>query len=145
MNGEPLVEQQEKTSEPVAEQIAAEELPQEDCAAILEANRAKILEIITEWRPRFTPTFEAMKFSERAILIEVPTEELKSEIERSSIELLGKILTLIGLRTKIDLLIKVNEQIRAKRPIKMESKLEHILKANPKVSDLSIRLDLGLE
>lgn len=116
-----------------------------DCAGKLEQARKGILELIRQKRPRFVAAFELMNVSGNTISLSVPTEELRAEILRSKTGMLMRIAELAGVNGSIELEIKVNEQIRAARPFKLEDRVRYITEKNPLVADLRKALDLEAE
>ena len=75
----------------------------------------------------------------------VPTAALREEMLRSKTEMLMRIVELAGIHGTIDLEVKVNEQIRASRPIKLEDRMRYITEKNPLVAELRKALDLEAE
>lgn len=116
-----------------------------DCAGKLEQARKSILDLIRQKRPRFVAAFELMNISGNTISLSVPTEELRAEILRSKTGMLMRIAELAGVNGSIELDIKVNEQIRAARPFKLEDRVRYITEKNPLVADLRKALDLEAE
>ena len=74
-----------------------------------------------------------------------PTAALREEMLRSKTEMLMRIVELAGIHGTIDLEVKVNEQIRASRPIKLEDRMRYITEKNPLVAELRKALDLEAE
>ena len=116
-----------------------------DCAEKLEHARGRILNLITEKRPRFVPAFELMTFRDNTISVSVPTTELREEILRSKTGMLMRIAELAGIEGMIELEVTVNEEIRAARPIKLEDRVRYITEKNPLVAELRKALDLEVE
>ena len=116
-----------------------------DCAEKLEHARGRILNLIKEKRPRFVPAFELMTFRDNTISVSVPTTELREEILRSKTGMLMRIAELAGIEGMIELEVKVNEEIRAARPIKLEDRVRYITEKNPLVAELRKALDLEVE
>ena len=75
----------------------------------------------------------------------VPTAALREEMLRTKTEMLMRIVELAGIHGTIDLEVKVNEQIRASRPIKLEDRMRYITEKNPLVAELRKALDLEAE
>lgn len=139
------VEQPSQEADESSANSISEADSKEVCDKKLETARAKILEYISQWRPRFLATFEAMTFSGGVITIAVPTSELEEEILRSQSELLLRIKNIAGVKGSIDLRVELNEQIRASRPIRLEDRVAHIISRNANVEELRKRLDLMIE
>ena len=89
--------------------------------------------------------FEQMQFIGNTICVSVPTAALREEMLRSKTEMLMRIVELAGIHGTIDLEVKVNEQIRASRPIKLEDRMRYITEKNPLVAELRKALDLEAE
>ncbi len=111
----------------------------------LTAAKDKILEHISQWRPRFIAVFESMVFKSNTISIVVPTAELRDEIVRGRTELLTKIVELVGVKGSLELEIEVNETIKNFKPIKLEDRIAHIMELNPLIAELKEALDLDIE
>lgn len=113
--------------------------------AKLQRAREAIFALIREKRPRFVAAFEQMQFIGNTICVSVPTAALREEMLRSKTEMLMRIVELAGIHGTIDLEVKVNEQIRASRPIKLEDRVRYITEKNPLVAELRKALDLEAE
>ena len=113
--------------------------------AKLQRARKAIFALIREKRPRFVAAFEQMQFIGNTICVSVPTAALREEMLRSKTEMLMRIVELAGIHGTIDLEVKVNEQIRASRPIKLEDRMRYITEKNPLVAELRKALDLEAE
>ena len=113
--------------------------------AKLQRAREAIFALIREKRPRFVAAFEQMQFIGNTICVSVPTAALREEMLRSKTEMLMRIVELAGIHGTIDLEVKVNEQIRASRPIKLEDRMRYITEKNPLVTELRKALDLEAE
>ena len=113
--------------------------------AKLQRAREAIFALIREKRPRFVAAFEQMQFIGSTICVSVQTAALREEMLRSKTEMLMRIVELAGIHGTIDLEVKVNEQIRASRPIKLEDRMRYITEKNPLVAELRKALDLEAE
>ena len=113
--------------------------------AKLQRAREAIFALIREKRPRFVAAFEQMQFIGNTICVSVPTAALREEMLRTKTEMLMRIVELAGIHGTIDLEVKVNEQIRASRPIKLEDRMRYITEKNPLVAELRKALDLEAE
>ena len=113
--------------------------------AKLQRAREAIFALIREKRPRFVAAFEQMQFIGNTICVSVPTAALREEMLRSKTEMLMRIVELAAIHGTIDLEVKVNEQIRASRPIKLEDRMRYITEKNPLVAELRKALDLEAE
>ncbi|MFR9652058.1 MAG: DNA polymerase III subunit gamma/tau [Rikenellaceae bacterium] len=134
------------TTKKVEEQKAVVETRVDaDSEAKLNATRAEIIKFVTTARPRFATPFEAMTIEENTIKIEVPSQELEQEVRRAEVDLLTKIKDISMVDGVIELKVVINEEIRAKRPIKVEERREHFLNLNSEVAELTRLLDLHIE
>ncbi len=111
----------------------------------LESVRGKMMSFISKWRPRFVTALESMTFVGNNINISVPTSELRDEILRNKTELLLKIVDDAQISGVVVLNVEVNEKVQAMRPIKLEDRIEHMLKLNPLLSTLKETFDLDFD
>ena len=107
--------------------------------------RDEILKLIRERRPRFVQVFEEMRFQGNTIAVSVPTSELREEILRSKTAMLMRIAQLAGINGALELEVKVNEEIRASRPIKLEDRVKYMTDKNPLLTEFRKALDLEVE
>ncbi|MBQ7787765.1 MAG: DNA polymerase III subunit gamma/tau [Alistipes sp.] len=107
--------------------------------------RAAVLEAILRERPRFVVAFEKMKVAGHTITVEVPSQTLYEEIMRSKTEVLLAIARTAGVNGSLELEVKVNEQIKAARPIRLEDRIKHMTEKNPAVLELKRLLDMEYE
>ncbi len=112
---------------------------------LIEASRGEIMSYISSWRPRFAVAFESMKIEENKISVKVPTSELREEIERSTSELLNRVVQIAGVAGLIELEIILDEKIVASLPVKIEDKIAFLTKINPQISKLKERFNLYIE
>ena len=111
----------------------------------IQERRAAVLEAILRERPRFVVAFEKMKVAGHTITVEVPSQTLYEEIMRSKTEVLLTIARTAGVNGSLELEVKVNEQIKAARPIKLEDRIKHMTEKNPAVLELKRLLDMEYE
>ena len=111
----------------------------------IQERRAAVLEAILRERPRFVVAFEKMKVAGHTITVEVPSQTLYEEIMRSKTEILLTIARTAGVNGSLELEVKVNEQIKAARPIKLEDRIKHMTEKNPAVLELKRLLDMEYE
>ena len=130
--------------EPEKQEQTAMEIDPE-CAAKLEECREQILELIRSRRPRFVAVFEQMTFRDQTIEVRVPTQGLHDEILRSRTAMLLRIAEMAGITGRIELEVTVDEQIRAKRPIRLEDRVKYLTEKNPQIAELRRALDLEVE
>ena len=108
-------------------------------------HRDKIIATILEERPRFVVAFEQMQVRGFTIYLEVPSQTLYEEIMRSKTEILLQIVRTAGINGSLELDIKVNEEIKAARPIKLEDRIKHMNEKNPHLAELKRVLDMEYE
>ena len=108
-------------------------------------HREAVIAAILEERPRFVVAFEKMKVKDHTILLEVPSQTLYEEIMRSKTELLMVIARTAGVAGSLELEVKVNEQVKVARPIKLEDRIQHMNEKNPLLAELKKALDMEYE
>ena len=133
----------EKPEEEVQEQIKTSYDPHSEQK--IEERRKAVIEAILTERPRFVVAFEKMTVAGHVITVEVPSQTLYEEIMRSKTEILLTIARTAGIDGTLDLEVKVNELIRASRPIKLEDRIKHMTEKNPMVLELKKALDMEYE
>ena len=111
----------------------------------IEARREEVVEAILHERPRFIVAFEKMAVEGHTVCVEVPTQQLHDEILRSKTEVLLTIARTAGGEGMIDLEVKVNEQIKASRPIKLEDRIKYMTERAPLLLELKKALDMEYE
>ena len=109
------------------------------------ARREEVVEAILHERPRFIVAFEKMAVEGHTVRVEVPTQQLHDEILRSKTEVLLTIARTAGVEGMIDLEVKVNEQIKASRPIKLEDRIKYMTERAPLLLELKKALDMEYE
>ncbi len=109
------------------------------------ARRGAVIEAILKERPRFVVAFEKMVVTGHTITVEVPSQTLYEEIMRSKTEVLLIIARTAGIVGSLELEVKVNEQIKVARPIKLEDRIKHITEKNSQVLELKKLLDMEYE
>ena len=107
--------------------------------------RGAVIEAILRERPRFVVAFENMTVDAHTITVEVPSQTLYEEIMRSKTEVLLIIARTAGITGSLELEVKVNEQIKVARPIKLEDRIKHMTEKNPLVLELKKELDMEYE
>ena len=108
-------------------------------------HREAVIAAILEERPRFVVAFEKMKVKDHTILLEVPSHTLYEEIMRSKTEILLQIVRTAGIDGSLEMEIKVNEEIKVARPIKLEDRIRHMNEKNPHLAELKRVLDMEYE
>ena len=111
----------------------------------INSQRDAVVASILEERPRFIVAFEKMQVKDHTIMLEVPSRTLYEEIMRSKTEILLQIARTAGITGSLELEIKVNEQIKASRPIKLEDRIKHMNDKNPHLAELKKMLDMEYE
>ena len=106
------------------------------------AKREEVVEAILRERPRFVVAFEKMIVEGHTVSVEVPTQQLHDEILRSKTEVLLTIARTAGVEGMIELEVKVNEQIKASRPIKLEDRIKYMTERAPLLLELKKALDM---
>jgi DNA polymerase-3 subunit gamma/tau len=109
------------------------------------AKRDEVVEAILRERPRFVVAFEKMIVEGHTVSVEVPTQQLHDEILRSKTEVLLTIARTAGVEGMIELEVKVNEQIKASRPIKLEDRIKYMTERAPLLLELKKALDMEYE
>ncbi len=109
------------------------------------AKREEVVEAILRERPRFVVAFEKMIVEGHTVSVEVPTQQLHDEILRSKTEVLLTIARTAGVEGMIELEVKVNEQIKASRPIKLEDRIKYMTERAPLLLELKKALDMEYE
>ncbi len=132
-----------------AEQTLSQAAEPVDMAAETERRlteaQERIYNYVVTQRPRFAPVFETMKIRGGVIELEVATQDLELEIARSESDMLLNIKELAGVEGSMSFAVTLNETIRAKRPIKLEDRVAHFTKLNPKIIALTEALDLQVD
>ena len=117
----------------------------ENCEQKILQARTTVVDAILRERPRFVVAFERMKVQGNQIIVEVPSQTLYEEIMRSKTEILLLIARTAGVNGMLDLIVNVNEQQRAARPIKLEDRIRHMNEKNPVLLELKKALDMEYE
>ena len=113
--------------------------------AKVNAVKERVIKDILQERPRFVVAFENMQVEGHRIKVEVPTTQLYEEIMRSKTEILMQIAQTAGVTGMLELVIKINEQIRASRPIKLEDRIKFMTERNENILELKRLLDMDYE
>ena len=113
--------------------------------AKVNAVKERVIKDILQERPRFVVAFENMQVEGHRIKVEVPTTQLYEEIMRSKTELLMQIAQTAGVTGMLELDIKINEQIKASRPIKLEDRIKFMTERNENILELKRLLDMDFE
>ena len=127
------------------EEVAAPSQYDPQSESKIEACRAAVIKAVLQERPRFVVAFETMVVQGHTIKVEVPSQTLYEEIMRSKTELLMVIARTAGVAGSLELEVKVNEQVKIARPIKLEDRIQHMNEKNPLLAELKKALDMEYE
>ena len=133
----------EEPAEQVEEKVVSEIDPASEEKITLV--KEQIIHTISEERPRFVVAFEKMSVSGNTIEVEVPTQALYEEIMRAKLELLMQVAYIAGVHGRLELSVKINEQMRASVPIKLEDRVKYMTDKNPNLLKLKQMLDMEFE
>ena len=111
----------------------------------LKSKRDEVVKSILEERPRFIVAFEKMDIQGHTLTLEVPSQTLYEEIMRSKTEILLTAARTAGVEGALELNIKINEEIKASRPIKLEDRIKYMTEKNPHLMELKRILDMEFE
>lgn len=105
----------------------------------------RIIHGISEERPRFVVAFESMRVAGNVIYVEVPSSTLCEEILRAKTEILLFVARTAGVMGRLDLKVRVNEAVKASRPIKLEDRIRYMTEKNAALLELKKALDMEYE
>ncbi len=111
----------------------------------IERCRDRIIHGISEERPRFVVAFESMRVAGNVITVEVPSSALSEEILRAKTEILLFVARTAGVTGRLDLEVRVNEAVKASRPIKLEDRIRYMTEKNAALLELKKALDMEYE
>ena len=111
----------------------------------IERCRDRIIHDISEERPRFVVAFESMRVAGNVITVEVPSSTLCEEILRAKTEILLFVARTAGVMGRLDLKVRVNEAVKASRPIKLEDRIRYMTEKNAALLELKKALDMDYE
>ncbi len=111
----------------------------------IERCRDRIIHGISEERPRFVVAFESMRVAGNVITVEVPSSALSEEILRAKTEILLFVARTAGVTGRLDLEGRVNEAVKASRPIKLEDRIRYMTEKNAALLELKKALDMEYE
>lgn len=111
----------------------------------IERCRDRIIHGISEERPRFVVAFESMRVAGNVITVEVPSSALSEEILRAKTEILLFVARTAGVMGRLDLKVRVNEAVKASRPIKLEDRIRYMTEKNAALLELKKALDMEYE
>ncbi|MBQ1978569.1 MAG: DNA polymerase III subunit gamma/tau [Alistipes sp.] len=130
------VEKSEETLQPVIDPNTEQKL---------RVAATAILAMVRIERPRFYPSFERMELVGNEIRISVPSHELHDEIMRNRTALLLQIARKASVEGALELVVAINEEIRAEKPIKLEDRVRYMAERCPRLGTLRTALDMEVE
>ena len=130
------VEKSEETLQPVIDPNSEQKL---------RVAATAILAMVRIERPRFYPSFERMELVGNEIRISVPSHELHDEIMRNRTALLLQIARKASVEGALELVVSINEEIRAEKPIKLEDRVRYMAERCPRLGTLRTALDMEVE
>ena len=130
------VEKSEETLQPVIDPNSEQKL---------RVAATAILAMVRVERPRFYPSFERMELVGNEIRISVPSHELHDEIMRNRTALLLQIARKASVEGALELVVSINEEIRAEKPIKLEDRVRYMAERCPRLGTLRTALDMEVE
>ena len=130
------VEKSEETLQPVIDPNTEQKL---------RVAATAILAMVRVERPRFYPSFERMELVGNEIRISVPSHELHDEIMRNRTALLLQIARKASVEGALELVVSINEEIRAEKPIKLEDRVRYMAERCPRLGTLRTALDMEVE
>ena len=130
------VEKNEETLQPVIDPNTEQKL---------RVAATAILAMVRVERPRFYPSFERMELVGNEIRISVPSHELHDEIMRNRTALLLQIARKASVEGALELVVSINEEIRAEKPIKLEDRVRYMAERCPRLGTLRTALDMEVE
>ena len=130
------VEKSEETLQPVIDPNTEQKL---------RVAATAILAMVRVERPRFYPSFERMELVGNEIRISVPSHELHDEIMRNRTALLLQIARKASVEGALELVVAINEEIRAEKPIKLEDRVRYMAERCPRLGTLRTALDMEVE
>ena len=111
----------------------------------IERCRDRIIHGISEERQGFVVAFESMRVAGNVISVEVPSSALSEEILRAKTEILLFVARTAGVTGRLDLKVRVNEAVKASRPIKLEDRIRYMTEKNATLLELKKALDMEYE
>lgn len=86
-----------------------------------------------------------MRVEGNRITVEVPSSTLCEEILRSKTEILLFVARTAGITGMLELEVRVNEAVKASRPIKLEDRIRYMTEKNAMLLELKRALDMEYE
>ncbi len=142
-----ILNQQKNTHETAAEGKTQEAEIQADpeCERKIAACKSAFIVEVHRERPRIAMALEEMTVSGNRISLKVPTEVLYEEIMRNRTEILTILIDMAGIDGRVELDVVIEEDNKARKPIKVEDKLRFLTEKNPALTTLRKELNLEIE
>ena len=116
-----------------------------DCEKKIAANKVNFINEVHRERPRIAMALEEMVVSGNRISLDVPTETLYEEIMRNRAEILAILAEVAGVEGRIEFDVRIAEDNKARKPVKVEDKLKFLTEKNPALTALRKELNLEIE
>ncbi len=142
-----ILNQQKNTHEAAAESQTQEVdiLVDPECERKIAASKPAFINELHRERPRIAMAMEEMAVDGNRISLKVPTEVLYEEIMRNRTEILTVLIEVAGIDGRVELDVTIEEDNKARKPIKVEDKLRFLTDKNSALTTLRRELNLEIE